>query len=282
MSGSDLERTRKTSQSESGIFPGRGAIVHAAVPVFRRWCAVPDTAVSATGRCHRRAHHGRRSARRRAHFELNERVFSFTRRFEHLQLDEWPIIAFVLALCLMWMSWRRYRHALLEIQARQAAEARLTEVLEENRALARQSLLSIEAERKHLARELHDELGQYLNAIKIDAVAMTDGQGVVDAKMSQRMLAAVDHIYGVVSDMIRRLRLVGLDELGLTAAVESCIEQWQERLPRTVLALQAHGELEGFSEHANLTIYRLVQRFSKPLVYSKNFTLSLFLRGKKY
>lgn len=193
------------------------------------------------------------------HFELNERVFSFTRRFEHLQLDEWPIVAFVLALCLMWMSWRRYRHALVEIQARQEAEARLTEVLAENRALARQSLLSLEAERKHLARELHDELGQYLNAIKIDAVAMADTQGVADQKMSQRMLSAVDHIYGVVSDMIRRLRPVGLDELGLTAAVESCIEQWQERLPGTVLAFQSSGELDGFSEHANLTIYRLVQ-----------------------
>jgi signal transduction histidine kinase len=194
-----------------------------------------------------------------AHLELNERVFAFTRRFEHLQLDEWPIIALVLALCLMWLSWRRYRHALGEIQARQAAEARLTEVLAENRELARQSLLSIEAERKHLARELHDELGQYLNAIKIDAVAMLDPHGIADQKMSQRMLSAVDHIHGVVSDMIRRLRPVGLDELGLTAAVESCVEQWQERWPGTVLAFQAHGELEGFSEHANLTVYRLVQ-----------------------
>jgi signal transduction histidine kinase len=59
--------------------------------------------------------------------------------------------------------------------------------------------------------------------------------------------------------MIRRLRPVGLDELGLTAAVEGCIEQWQERLPEAVVSLQAHGDLDGFSEHANLTVYRLVQ-----------------------
>ncbi len=159
-----------------------------------------------------------------------------TRRFEHLQLDEWPIVAFVLALCLMWFSWRRYRLALTEIAARQATETKLTEALAENRALARASLLSLEAERKHLARELHDELGQYLNAIKIDAVEIEGTPSGFDQKLSRRMLTAVDHIHGVVSDMIRRLRPAGLDELGLTAAVESCIEQWQERLPRTALS----------------------------------------------
>src|SRR5262245_7135530 len=90
-----------------------------------------------------------------AHFELNERVFSVTRGYEHLQLDEWPIVVFVLALCLMWMSWRRYGHAVAELHARQKAEARLTEALAENRKLARENLRALEAERKHLARELH-------------------------------------------------------------------------------------------------------------------------------
>ncbi len=158
-----------------------------------------------------------------------------------------------------WLSRRRYRQALKEIEARQVIEARLTEALAENRAIARQSLVSLEAERKHLARELHDELGQYLNAIKIDAVAMADGGNPADVRMSQRMLTTVDHIHGAVSDMIRRLRPAGLDELGLTAAVENCIEQWHERLPATEFSFTLHGELDGLPEHANLTVYRLVQ-----------------------
>jgi signal transduction histidine kinase len=194
------------------------------------------------------------------HYELNERVFAVTRQYEHLQLDEWPIVVFVLALCLMWLSWRRYRLALVELQARQRAEARLTEVLEENRELARENLRAIEAERKHLARELHDELGQYLNAIKLDAVADRNGEdNETHERRSQRMLATVDHIHGVVSDMIRRLRPAGLDELGLAAAVESCVEQWQQRLPSTHFSFSATGDLDGLSEHVNLTIYRLVQ-----------------------
>jgi signal transduction histidine kinase len=158
------------------------------------------------------------------------------------------------------VSWRRYGLAVLELQARQRAEARLTEVLEENRELARENLRAIEAERKHLARELHDELGQYLNAIKLDAVADRNGESTEDQqRRTQRVLASVDHIHGVVSDMIRRLRPAGLDELGLSAAVESCVDQWQQRLPATRFSFSATGDLDSLSEHVNLTIYRLVQ-----------------------
>jgi signal transduction histidine kinase len=194
------------------------------------------------------------------HFEINERVFAITRRYEHMQLDEWPIIVFVLALCLMWMAWRRYRLALTELHARQVAEARLMQALADNRELGRQNLRALEDERKHLARELHDELGQYLNSIKLDAVAEDNGEHrEAQQKRTRRMLATVDHIHGVVSDMIRRLRPAGLDELGLSAALESCIDQWQQRLPNTQFTFNESGDLDSLSEHVSLTIYRLVQ-----------------------
>jgi signal transduction histidine kinase len=73
------------------------------------------------------------------------------------------------------------------------------------------------------------------------------------------MLATVDHVHDVVNDMIRRLRPAGLDELGVVAAVESCVDQWQQRLHTVRFSLIASGELEGLSVHVNLTIYRLVQ-----------------------
>jgi signal transduction histidine kinase len=188
-----------------------------------------------------------------AHFELNERIFALTRDWEPVQLDEWPVALLVLALCLGWLSWRRYRQTLIQLRARQVVEARLARALAENRELTHQHLRIQEAERKHLARELHDELGQYLNAIKLDAVSLGEREA------SARIVSAVDHVHAVVSDMIRRLRPAGLDELGLIAALENCVDHWRQRLPDARFALSANGSFEGLSELLNLTLYRLTQ-----------------------
>jgi two-component system, NarL family, sensor histidine kinase UhpB len=197
-----------------------------------------------------------------AHLEFNEILFSATRRWEYLQLDEWPVALLVLALCLIWLYGRRYRQARAELHARQAAEASLATALRENRALGHQHLRALEAERKHLARELHDELGQYLNAIKLDAAGIRDESaqnGTSYDAPASRILKAVDHVHAVVSDMIRRLRPAGLDELGLVAAVESCVDQWRQRSPDTSFSLTVTGNFEDLDETASLTVYRLVQ-----------------------
>jgi signal transduction histidine kinase len=197
-----------------------------------------------------------------AYFELSERIFSYTRHWEHFQLDEWPVAAFVLALCFAWISWRRYRQVLVQLEARRAAETHLAAALAENRELAQQHLQVQESERKHLARELHDELGQYLNAIKLDAVAIREGTAPEDsptALSAARTLKAVDHVHAVVNDMIRRLRPAGLDELGLVAALENCVDHWRQRLPGTHFTLSLSGSLDDLGESMNLTIYRLIQ-----------------------
>src|SRR5262245_180407 len=137
-----------------------------------------------------------------AYFELSEIVFSLTRRWEPLQLDEWPVALLVFAVCMGWLSWRRYREAFVELRARREAEARLAAALAENRQLAHQHLRIQETERKHLARELHDELGQYLNAIKLDALSLAEGaaDSATVVRSAERITQAADHVYGVVSD----------------------------------------------------------------------------------
>lgn len=194
-----------------------------------------------------------------AYFELSEAIFRYTRQWEHFQLDEWPVAAFVLALCFVWISWRRYRQALSQLEARRAAETRLAAALAENRELAQQHLHVQESERKHLARELHDELGQYLNAIKLDAVAIREAADSTTALAAERTVKAVDHVHAVVNDIIRRLRPAGLDELGLVAALENCVDLWRQRLPDTRVTLSLSGSLEDLGESMNLTIYRLIQ-----------------------
>jgi len=196
------------------------------------------------------------------YFDLNEALYALTRRGERFQLDELPIGVLVLLIGLMWLSWRRYGHARREVLARRTAEARLAEALAENRRLAQENLRILEVERKHLARELHDELGQYLNAIKIDAVAIREN-GASDAAFSSdasaAIIRAVDHVHAAVSDMIARLRPVALDELGLVAALEHCVDHWRQRLPSTRFVLTVRGNCEDLSEPLNLTLYRFIQ-----------------------
>ena len=197
-----------------------------------------------------------------AHFNWNEALYVLTRREERLQLDELPIGMLVLLTGLIWIAWRRNRQARQEIRARRVAETRLEEALAANRALAKETLRIQEADRKHLALELHDELGQYLNAIKLDAVSIRDGTtpdlpGPIEA--SDAIVRTVDHLHGVVSQMIARLRPVALDELGLLAAIEHGIDQWRRRLPDTQFSFHARGNLDGLDEALNLTAYRLIQ-----------------------
>lgn len=197
-----------------------------------------------------------------AHFELSERLYALTRRWEFLQLDEFPIGLGVLAIGLTWLSWRRTRQARRELCARRLAETQLEGVLAANRELTQEHLRVQESERKHLARELHDQLGQYLNAIKLDAVAIRDGSAIDVESVGRsvgEIIQTVDHVHSVVSDMIRRLRPVGLDELGLLAAIEHCVDQWRARLPQTRFALSVQGDFDHLPEAQALTLYRLIQ-----------------------
>lgn len=193
--------------------------------------------------------------------ELNEAMFTVTRRWEVFQLDEVPVTLLALTLGLTWFAWRRFRDARIQLGRRQAAEALLATLLLENRRLAQQYLQLQESERKFLAHELHDELGQYLNAIKIDAVAIQQRAGD-DASPLLRASAIIghtDHVHGVVRDLVHRLRPIGLDELGLRAALEHFLDDWRRRLPQLRIDVELQGDLDGVGELLALALYRLLQ-----------------------
>ena len=194
--------------------------------------------------------------------DSSEALFQASRRFEHLQLDEIPIVLLVLALCLMWFAWRRHRETLMMLARRNAAERKLADLLRENRRLGQQNVAVQEAERKHLARELHDEAGQYLNAIKTYAVKIQAAADDSNESMRHAATSVLDHAdraYEAVRKLIRQLRPAGLDELGLKAALEHFIEQTQLRLPHVAIDVRFEGELDSLDETTSLTIFRLTQ-----------------------
>lgn len=194
------------------------------------------------------------------YLELTESLFALTRRWEALQIDELPAIMLVLATCLCWFSWRRYREARAELQHRHVAEERLAALLRENRRLAQEYLHGQERERKYLARELHDELGQYLNAIKTDAVSLQKiAEGPALLRATDAINRHVDYLYEIVRNLIRELRPVALDELGLKAALEHYLDQCRQRMPQTRFSVSLQGDLDSLDESTSLVIYRLMQ-----------------------
>ena len=193
---------------------------------------------------------------------ISEALLSWTRPRERFQLDELPAVLLVLAVSLIWFSARRHRQARHENVLRSHAEVSLSAALEENRRLAQQYLEIQESERRALARDLHDELGQYLNVVKVDAVTMRDRFARVDAeghRLAAETIRNIDHIQAVVMGLIRELRPVGLDELGLAAALEHCVGEWGRRLPELSIELTTADGLDGLDEMRRLALFRLVQ-----------------------
>jgi two-component system, NarL family, sensor histidine kinase UhpB len=194
--------------------------------------------------------------------ELNEWILSMTRRLEPYQLDELPITITVLALATGWFAWRRWLAFSKEFLLRQAAQQALAELLAENRLLAQRNVLAQEAERRMLARELHDELGQSLNAIKLDAVAIRQRVPDTGDEIHQNAAAIIDvtnHVHETVRTLTQRLRPVALDELGLGDALELYVRQWERRNPPIRCSLETSGSLDRLGELVNITVYRCVQ-----------------------
>jgi PAS domain S-box-containing protein len=149
-----------------------------------------------------------------------------------------------------------------DVTARKQAESECRNLLEGNRFLIHKSLAVQEEERRHLARELHDELGQCVTAIQADAELIHELSRQKDpavATSAQAIVAVSSRMYDVVHNMMQRLRPGVLDDLGLVAALEEEIEAWQGRHPRVTCHFDHHGELMGLGEPVNISLYRIVQ-----------------------
>jgi len=134
--------------------------------------------------------------------------------------------------------------------------------LEQNRRLTALIQSQLEGERRAIARELHDELAQYVTAIKTigTAIASRAGEAKPDIRDNATTIVSVaSHIYDIVHGIIRRLRPSGLDHLGLAETLRDAVAGWSERHPQVRWELALSGELEGLGEALNITVYRIVQ-----------------------
>lgn len=192
-------------------------------------------------------------------FEVFEAYSHFMQRFERWQLDELLFALAALALGMAWYAMRRWREARESLALHLRSEARITELFAHNRELAQQLIGVQENERRALARELHDELGQSCSAIRVEA-ALIEREATHErvCAAAARIGITADALYQQVRQMLRRLRPLDLDSLGLVAALQSLCESW-ETVSAVACVLHHDGRLDDLSDAVNVALYRVVQ-----------------------
>ncbi|HJV73285.1 MAG TPA: response regulator [Noviherbaspirillum sp.] len=120
---------------------------------------------------------------------------------------------------------------LAHINERKQAEAALRQSQHELRELASYQERIKEDERKRMAREIHDELGQNLLALRIDVAMLHARTGTTHPKLNRKVQSVLEHIDSTMKAMraiINNLRPTVLD-LGLHAAIEWQVKEFQRR-----------------------------------------------------
>jgi PAS domain S-box-containing protein len=141
-----------------------------------------------------------------------------------------------------------------EVRERSTAEERI-------RSLLRQIVTVQEEERRRIARELHDTLGQQLAALRlsIDIIKskMEGRAGVSEA--AERMQSIFDRLNSDVDFLAWELRPAALDELGLDAAIQTFVRDWSEHF-RIEAHYQGFG-LDGprLPPEVETNLYRILQ-----------------------
>jgi len=131
-----------------------------------------------------------------------------------------------------------------------AAESRraLAERTQQLEQLTRLVLHAQEEERRRIARELHDEAGQALTAVKIE----------LDLEGRRESCALVGRVLDQIRNVSRMLRPSVLDDLGLEPAIVALVRDFERR---TSIAVECDVELAGtpVAPDSQVAIYRIVQ-----------------------
>jgi PAS domain S-box-containing protein len=157
---------------------------------------------------------------------------------------------------------RRYFTVILrDITLRKQAEEALVRQKEELRELSARVLEAREEEKAHIARELHDELGQLLTALKMDlSSALQDLSHPELRKRLEGMGALLDQTVGSTRRISADLRPLMLDDLGLADAAQWLVDDFARRSGIACrIAMAGEDALRGLDGRLATAVYRAIQ-----------------------
>ena len=154
-----------------------------------------------------------------------------------------------------------YTVILRDVSRRKAAEEALQRSYDELREMSTVMNEVREAERTRIARELHDELAQWLTAVKMDVSwlsARLPREAGHLVQRTEKMKQLVDTTVTAVRRIAADLRPVMLDDLGLVPSIENLVHSFSERAGIAV-SLDAPAEGVPFGDPLATGVYRMVQ-----------------------
>jgi len=138
----------------------------------------------------------------------------------------------------------------------------LTHLDRENRNLLRKMVSIQDDERRDIARELHDELGPLLFAIRANVVAMVDS-GSTDQDVSdsppQKALQSVEALQSTNRRILDRLRPMHIEELGLESSIRKLLRNVRSQAPDIDVGFEIDPALEAVDGVVFQTVYRVLQ-----------------------
>jgi two-component system sensor kinase len=156
---------------------------------------------------------------------------------------------------------KHFTVVLRDISTRVKAMAEIERSHRQLRDLYQQMHEVREAERVRIARELHDELAQWLTALKMDVSWLAGRLPAEDERVQEkveRMKRLVDSTVTSVRRIAHDLRPAMLDDLGLVPAIEHLLHEFSQRTG-IVVGLDAEAGEVDFREPLTTSVYRMVQ-----------------------
>jgi signal transduction histidine kinase/ligand-binding sensor domain-containing protein len=154
---------------------------------------------------------------------------------------------------------KRNRELMRLHEQREQARLELSLAYQRLRSLTRKLEMAKEDERRHIARELHDEMGPSLTAVIINMQLLADNP---DAEQTARR---IDDTIDLADRMIERIRDLSLDlrpplieELGLVSALKGYLEVQADRTGLAV-EVEEDGDIEALSPEIQIVAFRIVQ-----------------------
>ncbi len=148
------------------------------------------------------------------------------------------------------------------LEGRSEQQHRRTQQAEQElRRLSNQLVRTQEEERKSLSRELHDELGQMLTALRMELGRGERAQAVGSPAFSASVAegkALIDRMMRLVRDLAMGLRPSMLDDLGLEPALAWQAREFSRRY-NVPVDLVVTGDLERVPDPQRTCVYRVVQ-----------------------